>query len=168
MLLELDTGMMIWAWITFLCLLIILYKTAWKPILATIDKREKTIKDSLESAQSDREEAQSLLEKHQAMMQTAENEAHKIIADYKAKAEKMHKELTAQAKQEAEKIVKKAQSELEGEKEAAMVALRRDIADMVVNATKKFIGDTLDDERQKRLIDEYIAEIPVKDERSLN
>ena len=165
--LDLDPGMMIWAWITFICLLGILFKTAWKPILQTIETREKTIRESLESAQAEREEAQALLEKHQAMMRTAENEARKIISEYKTMAEKMHKELTAHAKLEAEKIIKKAQSEIEGEKEAAMVTLRRDLADMVVNATKKFIGDTLDDERQKQLIDQYITGIPRKGDRSL-
>ena len=157
--LDLDPGMMIWAWITFLCLLIILYKTAWKPILQTIETREKTIKDSLESAQAAREEAQDLLEKHQAMMHKAENEAQKIISDYKSMAEKMHKDMIVQAKQEAEKIIDKARLEIEGEKEAAMIAMRSEVADLVVNATKKFIDDTLDEKQQKRLIEKYIPEI---------
>jgi F-type H+-transporting ATPase subunit b len=167
MLLELDTGMMFWAWITFLCLLIILYKTAWKPILKTIETRERTIRESLESAQSDREEAQVLLEKHQAMMRSAENEAQKIISEYKLKAEKLHKEMKAQAKLEAEKILKQAQLEIASERDAAMVALRRDVSDMILNATKKFVGDILDEDRQKTLIDQYIAEIPVNTDRSL-
>ena len=163
--LSLDPGIMVWTVVTFLCLLILLYKMAWKPILTTIETRERTIKESLESAQREREEAQALLEKHQAIMRTAENEAQKIIREYKTMAEKMHKEMTSQSKQEAEKIIKKAQSEIEAEKEAAMVKLRHDIADLVVNATKKFIKDALDDEQQKRLIDQYIAEIPAKDNR---
>jgi F-type H+-transporting ATPase subunit b len=157
--LDLDPGMMIWAWITFLCLLVILFKTAWKPMLHTIETREKTIKDSLESAQSARDEAQDLLEKHQAMMDAAENEAQKIIREYKSMAEKMHKDMIAQAKQEAEKIMYKARLEIEGEKEAAMVAMRSEVADLVVAATKKFVDDALDEERQKRLIEKYIPEI---------
>jgi F-type H+-transporting ATPase subunit b len=168
MLLNLDPGMMVWTVVTFICLLILLYKMAGKPILNIIEVREKTIKDSLESAQSEREEAQALLEKHQAMMRTAEAEAQKIISEYKSMAEKMHKQMTAQAKQEAEKIINRAQIEIEGEREAAMVALRHDIADMVVNTTKKFVGDSLDDDQQKKLIDQYIAEIPAKGEGSFH
>jgi F-type H+-transporting ATPase subunit b len=157
--LNLEPGMMIWAWVTFLCLLFILYKTAWKPLLHTIETREKTIRDSLESAQSAREEAQTLLEKHQAMMRSAENDAQKLISDYKRMAEKMHKEMIVKAKQESEKIINRAQIEIEGEKEAAMIAMRREVVDLVVTATKKFIEDTLDEERQNRLIEKYIPGI---------
>jgi len=59
--LNLDPGMMIWAWITFLALLGLLYKFAWKPILSTIEKREQTIQDSLDKAAKANEEAQVLL-----------------------------------------------------------------------------------------------------------
>ena len=67
--LNLDPGMMIWAWITFGVLLFILYKVAWKPILSNIDKREKTIQESLDKAQKAQEEAESLLQKHEQLMQ---------------------------------------------------------------------------------------------------
>ena len=62
--LELDPGVMIWAWITFFVLLFCSYKLAWKPILSTIDKREKTIQDSLDRAEKAKEEAETLLEQH--------------------------------------------------------------------------------------------------------
>lgn len=165
--LSLDPGMMIWTVATFICLLILLYRMAWKPILTAIDTREKTIRDSLESAQKERQEAQALLEKHQVMMHHAENEAKKIIAEYKAKAEKMHKEMISQSKEEAENIISKAQSEINAQKEAAVIDLRHEIADMVVNAASKFINVSMNEEQQKRLIDQYISDIPVTNSRRL-
>ena len=87
--LNLDPGMMIWGWATFLVLLILLYKVAWKPILSTIDKRENTIQGSLDSAKNAQEEAEKLLSKHQEMIKSAEQEAQNLIRENKELDEDM-------------------------------------------------------------------------------
>ena len=60
-LLDVNTGLIVWTILTFLILLFILKKIAWKPILTALDQREKDIKDSLEKAEQAKEDAQKIL-----------------------------------------------------------------------------------------------------------
>jgi F-type H+-transporting ATPase subunit b len=76
-LLDVNPGLMIWTVITFILLLLILKKVAWKPILTALDKREKDIKDSLEKAEIAKAEAQKILEENQANLSRAEEESKK-------------------------------------------------------------------------------------------
>ena len=65
-LLDVNPGLIIWTIVTFLILLFILKKVAWKPILSALDQREKDIKDSLEKAEKAKEDAQRILDENQA------------------------------------------------------------------------------------------------------
>jgi F-type H+-transporting ATPase subunit b len=158
--LNLDPGMMIWAWITFLVLLGILYKVAWKPILSMIEKREKTIQGSLDSAHLAQEEAEKLLNQHQEMIRSAEQEAQKLIRENRELAEKSKQEIMAQAQKSAQDLLEKAKADIEQEKEAALMSLRSEVADLAISATRKIIGESLDESKQRDLVEEYIKKIP--------
>jgi F-type H+-transporting ATPase subunit b len=158
--LDLDPGMMIWAWITFVILLTLLYRFAWKPILSVVDKRERTIQDSLDKAKQAQEEAEALLNRHQEMMQKAEEEARKFLSENRELAEKSKHDILEQARQSAQTILDKAKQEIEREKEAAVLALRSEVADLAISATRKIIGESLDEARQRSLIEEYVGKIP--------
>ena len=158
--LNLDPGMMIWGWVTFIVLLILLYKVAWKPILSTIDKRENTIQDSLDSAKNAQEEAEKLLSKHQEMIKSAEQEAQNLIRENKDLAEKSKQEILAEARNTAQNFIEKAKADIEKEKEAALLSLRTEVADLVITATRKIIGETLDEAKHRRMVDDFIRKIP--------
>ena len=154
--LDLDPGVMIWAWITFLILLFVLYKVAWKPILSVIDNREKTIQDSLEQAENAKKE-------HKKLIRNAEEEAQKIISQNKELAEKSRQELIDHAKEESNKLREKAKLEIEQEKESALQALRSEVVDLTLSATKKLIGDVLDEAKHRGIIENYIQKLPESD-----
>jgi F-type H+-transporting ATPase subunit b len=158
--LNLDPGMMIWAWITFGVLLLILYKVAWKPILSNIDKREKTIQESLDKAHKAQEEAELLLEKHEQLMQNAEREAQKLLKENRELSEKSRQEIINEARIGAENILEKAKAEIEKEKESALTALRGEIADLTIEATKKIIGQALDESKHRELVKDFIQKMP--------
>lgn len=158
--LNLDPGMMIWAWITFLVLLGVLYKVAWKPILATIDKREQTIQGSLDSAKLAQEEAEQLLLKHQELIHSADEEAAKLIRENRELAEKSKQEIIAQAKISAQEILERAKADIEREKDAALLTLRTEVADLAIAATKKIIGESLDEAKQREVVESFIKKIP--------
>ena len=158
--LNLDPGMMIWGWVTFIVLLILLYKVAWKPILSTIDKRENTIQGSLDSAKNAQEEAEKLLSKHQEMIKSAEQEAQNLIRENKDLAEKSQQEILAQARDTAQNFIEKAKADIEKEKEAALLSLRTEVADLVITATRKIIGETLDETKHRQMVDDFIRKIP--------
>ena len=158
--LSLDPGVMIWAWITFVVLLFLLYKIAWKPILSAIDNREKLIQDSIEQAEKAKKESEELLEKHEKLIRNAEEEAQKIIKENKELAEKSRQELIEHAKEESNKLREKAKLEIEHEKEIALQALRSEVVDLTMTATKKLIGDVLDDSKHRGIIENYIQKLP--------
>ena len=158
--LDINPGMMVWTWAAFIFLLIVLYKTAWKPILSAIDNREKLIQDSIEQAENTKKESEELLEKHKSLISNAEEEAQKIIKENKELAEKSRQDLIEQAKEESGKLREKAKMEIEQEKESALQALRSEVVDLTMTATKKLIGDVLDESKHRGIIENYIQKLP--------
>ena len=134
--LDINPGMMVWTWAAFIFLLIVLYKTAWKPILSAIDNREKLIQDSIEQAENTKKESEELLEKHKSLISNAEEEAQKIIKENKELAEKSRQDLIEQAKEESGKLREKAKMEIEQEKESALQALRSEVVDLTMTQQK--------------------------------
>jgi F-type H+-transporting ATPase subunit b len=160
--LELDPGMMIWAWFTFLLLLILLYKVALKPLLAAVTKREQTIQDSLDKAAKANEEAQALLSRHEQMIRSAQGEAQQIIKENRDLAEKSRAEIIEQARDSAQKMVEKAKQEIEKEKDDALLSLRSEVADLAIEATRKILHESLDESRQRTIVEKFIDKMPKK------
>ena len=158
--LDLDPGMIIWTWITFIIVLGILYKVALKPIINAIENRENSIRTDLDEAQKQRDEAQGLLEEHKQMVEKAESEAQKMFKESQALAEKARQETLDKAREESDKILDKAKTEIEQEKENALTTLRKEVADLAIGAAEKILASNLDKEKQKAVVDEYIKTMP--------
>jgi len=157
--LQLEPGMMIWSWVTFLVLFAILAKVAWKPILNIVNQREETINDSLLKADKARTEAQQLLEEHQKMMARAQDEIQQMLKENKAAAEKMKNEILEKARQEADKLHQRARADLEREKDAAILELKKQVADLAIQAASRLIRENLDAQKNRDLVDNYIKEL---------
>ncbi len=157
--LHLEPGMMIWTWATFIVLFLVLAKVAWKPLLSAVEEREKTIADSLRKAEEARTEAQQLLEKHQKMMEDAHAEIQKMLQENKQIAAKMKEEIITKAKAEAEKLRQRAEADIEREKEAAILELKAQVADIAIQAASRLIQESLDDQKHRTLIDQYIKDL---------
>jgi len=100
------------------------------------------------------------LEKHKSLIRNAEEEAQKIIKENKELAEKSRQNLIEQAKEESGKLREKAKMEIEHEKESALQALRSEVVDLTMTATKKLIGDVLDESKHRGIIENYIQKLP--------
>ena len=114
----------------------------------------------MERAEKAKEESEELLEKHEAMIRGAEAEARKIINENKELAEKSRQDTIDQAKSEALKLHEKAKMEIEREKESALAALRSEVVDLTLSATRKLIGNVLDEAKHRNLIGEYVQKLP--------
>ncbi len=158
-LIDVNPGLIFWTVITFVVLMIVLKKVAWKPILAALDQREAAIKESLEKAEKAREEAQKVLDKNQANIAQAEEESKKIIDQSRAYAEKLKDQMMRDSKEQAKKIVDDAASEIERKKEAAFNELKNQVAEIAINAAEKILRESLDKESNKKIVDKYISDI---------
>lgn len=159
-LLDIDPGLIIWTLITFGLLLILLGRFAWKPIIKTLQEREEKIKSSLEEAEKARRDAEGLIAKNNEVLAQAEREAQEIARKAKETAEKLKNEIAEQAKIEAVKLLATAKKEIENEKNSALVYLKNEVAGMAVQAAGKIIAANLDTEKHKKLVDDFIKEIP--------
>jgi F-type H+-transporting ATPase subunit b len=158
-LLDVNPGLIIWTIITFLVLLIILRKVAWKPILTALDNREKEIEDSLNRAEQAKEEAQKILEENQASLAKVEEESKKIIDQRRAYAENLKEQMLKDSKGQAQKIIEDAGNEIERQKDAAFEELKNQIAEISVNAAEKIIKENLDAEKNKTIVNKYLSGI---------
>jgi len=158
-LMDVNPGLMIWTVITFIVLLIILKKVAWKPILTALDKRENDIKESLAQAEKAKDDAKKILEENQANLAKAEEESRKIIEQSRAFAETLKEQLMRESKEQAKKIVDDSSSEIQRNKDAAFEELKGQIAEIAVSAAEKIIRESLDAQKSKQVIDKYLNDV---------
>lgn len=158
-LLDVNPGLMIWTIVTFIILLLILKKVAWKPILTALDKRESDIKQALEQAEKAKDEAKKILEENQANLAKAEEESKKIIEQSRSYAESLKEQMIKESKEQAKKIIEDASSEIQRKKDAAFEELKNQVAEIAVNAAEKIIKESLDAQKSKQVIDKYLNEV---------
>jgi F-type H+-transporting ATPase subunit b len=158
-LLDVNPGLIFWTVITFIILLLILKKLAWKPILTALDQRENSIKDALEKAEKARLDSLQALEENKASIAKAEEESRKIIDQSRTYAETLKSQMLDQSKLQAKKIVDDAAVEIQRKQDAAFNELKGQIAEIAITAAEKILNEKLDKEAQQKIIDRYISDI---------
>jgi len=156
-----DVTILIWVWVTFLLFMFILTKVAWKPILAALDKREETIRQSLDNAARLREELAQLDQRRQALLAEAEAKARAVLTAAHQTAGQLAADIGNQARAEARALVENARREIEEATQQARVTLRRESAHLALAAAAKLLQANLDDARNRELTDELIRKLDV-------
>jgi F-type H+-transporting ATPase subunit b len=154
-----EPGLIIWTIISFILLVLLLWKVAYPQILKGMKTREETIKQQLEEAQKTKKEAENLLEDYKRRLAEARSEAQKIINEGKSLGENMRKEIVQKAQEESNQIVKRAQEEIELQKQKAILELQGKIADLSIMAATKIINKSLNTEDNRRLVEEYVSKV---------
>lgn len=158
-LMSVNPGLIIWTFVTFATLLIVLKKVAWKPILTALDNREKEITESLNKAEQAKLDAQKILEENQASLAKAEEESKKIIEQSRVYAENLKEQMMKESKEQAQRLIEDASAEIERRKDAAFDELKNQIADISVRAAEKIMKESLDKEKNKKIVNKYLSEI---------
>jgi F-type H+-transporting ATPase subunit b len=153
-----DSGTLFWTVLTFILLLLILKKFAWKPILKTLEDRENKIKTALYQAEQDQKDAAKLLEEQKALLERAKKDTIQIINDSKKSADASRKELIEHARTEAERLLERAKQEIDLSKDAAIQEVKQYATDIAILAAQKVVGDTLSKDQHLKLVDKYIKE----------
>jgi F-type H+-transporting ATPase subunit b len=158
-LLDVNPGLIVWTLVTFIILVFILKKMAWKPILAALDQRETAIKDALEKAEQAKVEAQKVLDQNQANLNKAEEEGRKIVEQSRTYAEKLKQQMLQESRDQSKHLLEEAALEIERRKDAAFNDLKNQIAEIAVQAAEKILSANLDQQKQSSIVDRYISEI---------
>ena len=154
-----DPGLFIWTIITFLVLLALLAKFAWKPLLQALESRQERIRKSLEDADKARQELERLQQESAKVMQQARIEAESIVAQTRADADRLREELKQKAKEEADNILRNAQQQIQLQTRQAIQQIRHEVADIAVLLASKLLERNLAKEDNARLIDDTLKQI---------
>ena len=158
-LLSPNGGLMFWTIIIFVILLVVLSKFAFKPMLAAVEARERSLQAALDDAKRDREEAQRVLAEHRAQLENSRAEAQKLIADGRATAEKLRHDLLEQTKSQQQEMLDRARRDIDTEKTNAIAALRREAVDLAIAGASKVIERNLDNDANRKLVEGYLGTV---------
>lgn len=157
--LNVNLGLVFWTWILFLLTLGVLSWKAFPAISKGLEARSKRIEDEIAAARSDREEARRLLEEHQRQLDEARLEARSILEEGREAGERLREDILADARKEHEALLEKARREMDREREELIAAVRRDAVDLSIAAAERLVSERLDDEANRKLVRDYLAEI---------
>jgi F-type H+-transporting ATPase subunit b len=150
---------MIWTLVLFGFTMWVLSKVAFPRIQEALDRRAKAIRESIEAAERQRQEADRLLEEYRQRLKEAREQADDIIARSRKAAEAATAEAIAEGKERREALVAAARRDIETETRRSLEQIRKEVADLTVLATEKVTRKALDSEDHKRLIEEALEEV---------
>jgi F-type H+-transporting ATPase subunit b len=155
-----DLGLIFWTLVTFLLLVFLLGKFAWKPILKMVNEREASIEEALKAAERARDEMKSLQADNEAIMKEAREERERILKEAREMKNKIVSDAKDAASAEAEKAVTSAKAAIEAEKAAAVAELKNQAAVLSIEVAEKVLGQELSAEnKQAEMIGKMIDEV---------
>ena len=158
-LVQLDPGLFIWTILTFLLLLMVLAKFAWKPLLEMLDERQKSIDDSLLSAEKARLELAGINKESEAILSKSRTQAQTIVADAKSAADKLKEDIVSKAKEEAGGQLKKAKNQISVEKDRALLEIRQEVVELSITVAEKIIKKNLSKDDNASIIEDSLNKL---------
>lgn len=155
-----SSGLIIWQLIGFLALLFLLMKFAWKPILAALDEREKSIDDALKSAEIARNEMANLKSENEKILHEAKIERDTMLLKASETAKQLIEEAREKAQEEGAKMIENAKAAIETEKKAALEEVKVQVSVLSLEIAEKLLKKNFsEDAAQKALVEELVKEL---------
>ncbi len=145
--------------VNLLIVIAILNKLLYQPVTKIMREREEKIENSISEANKAQKEAEKLLGEYESKMENAKKEAREIISSANKMGEDMKQRIIADAQAEAAKTLAKAKEEIAAEKAKALAEIRDEVATLAMLAAGKVVGRAIDDEDQKKLVEEFVSEV---------
>ena len=158
-LVQLDPGLFVWTILTFLVLLGVLAKFAWKPLLKMLKDREDLIRSSLEDAEKAQTELANLNAEREEIINKARSEAQSILSEGKVAASKLKDETLKAAKDQAKSILTDAEKQIRIEKHKAIEEIKSEVVDLSLSIATKLIKKNISREDNQTLIDESLENV---------
>ncbi len=154
-----DVGLMIWTVLAFLVAFFVLRKWAWPAITEALDKRQRAIEESIDTAERARTDAAALLEEYRERLREARAQADEIVARARKAGEVHERESLDEAKVRREELLEQTRRDIEAETRRAIQEIRAEVADLTILATEKVTRKALDEDDQRRLVEEALGEL---------
>lgn len=152
-------GLMIWTLLAFGATYLVLRKAAFPRIAANLDKRQKAIEDSIDTAERTKTEAEELLAEYRERLKEARTQAEEIVARSRRAGEQHEADSMADARKRHEELMEQTRRDIEQEISRAIQEIRKEVADLTIMATEKVTRKSLTDDDQRRLVEEALGEL---------
>ncbi len=152
-------GTIFWTTVTFVALLLIMWKIAWKPIIQALNERETKIRESLNAADKAKQDVEKALANQQDLIAESKKAAQEIIDKSRKSAELIKDDVLQKANAEAENMLANAKREIELSRDKAIEEIQNLAVDLSMAATQKLIGKTLDKSDHNALIQESMKKM---------
>jgi|SRR6185436_8790305 len=159
-LIQPEIGLIFWMTLSFLVVLFLLGKFAWKPILKALSDREQNIEDALNTAKKAKEEMVALKADNERLLTEARAERDSMLKEARDAKDNIIAEAKGKAQSEANKIMASARESINNEKMAAITELKNQVARMSIEIAEKILRHELSqDEKQKALVENLLKDI---------
>ncbi|MCU0435027.1 MAG: F0F1 ATP synthase subunit B [Bacteroidia bacterium] len=154
-----DLGLFFWMMVTFLIVLFLLTRFAWKPIMKMIKDREASIDDALKSAEKAKADIASMQADNERLLNEARRERDTMLKEARDMKDAIVAEAKGKAKQEADKLIAAARESIHNEKMAAITELKNQVAQLSIDIAEKMLKRELSAEnKQKELIGDLLKD----------
>ena len=157
-----DPGLFIWTILTFLVLVALLARYAWRPLLQALERRQAAIAKSLEDAQHARQELERLNRESAQIMQQARVDAEAVVSRSRSDAEVLREELKQKSRAEAAAIVKNAERQIQLETARAVQQIRSEAIDLSITIASKILRRQVSKEDHEGLIEETLKQVETR------
>ena len=158
-LIQPDPGLFIWTILTFLALVALLAKFAWRPLLEALDVRQQGIRKALDDAQSAKQELERLHQESAQIIRKARVDADAVLTQARADGDRLREELRQKAKADAEGIMRNAERQIQLETGRAIQQIRAEAVDLSVSIASKILQRNISKEDNERLIADALAQV---------
>lgn len=163
MLIEFSYGLIFWMMVSFLTVLFILAKFAWKPILKSLHEREQGIEDALNESKRMREEMARMAANNEELMRQAREEREVLLKEARDIRDREIAEAKAKAKAEADALLGRAREDIRNEKNAAITEMKNQVAELSIQIAERILRDKLGDAAaQKALVEKVMNEADMR------
>jgi F-type H+-transporting ATPase subunit b len=144
---------------TFLLFLAIIWPVVFKPLIATLEQRRVRIEQGLKDADSARRDREAAADQRQAILAEARREANEVMARSQRVADETREQGLVETRAEIERLRERAVADIDSERLRALADVRTQVADLALQAAGKVVGETMNDQRERRLVDEFLTQV---------
>jgi F-type H+-transporting ATPase subunit b len=154
-----SLGLMIWTLLVFVASMLLLRRFAFPAIRDALDRRQKSIEDAIDTAERTRVQADQLLAEYRERLTEARQQADEIVTRARRAAEEHEHEAIEAARERRESLLEQTKRDVEAETRRAIAEIRNEVTNLTILATEKVTRKTLNDDDQRRLVEEAIGEL---------
>ena len=159
-----ELNEIIWGGAAFLILLVVMVKKGFPAVKGAMDARAERIQTDLDAAETAKSDAQAIQADYEERLADAKGEAARLFEEARTTADQLKVDLTSRAEADVVEMRERATADIEASRQQAIADLRAEVAGIALGAAERVVQSSLDEDAQRRLIDQYIDEVSGHDD----